>query len=218
MFGRSSNCQRGLPPKFVPRFKLVCLPFVPRPGPVVDHPWRRRERAGVAEWPPAAAACSPKHYVAGTCCTTQRLNARITDEQLVLYRWHPWVGRVVVVHAIMKKASSTIARCSLGGEPSCLPLELPLWMFDRAACSAVRREDSPRVEITALSAVQALPTDVTGTAPMDPQIVSTDTVLSADLRSCDQAQGDARAPSSEKVRPVRAVRSSVAIPTLVSRG
>ena len=50
--------QGDLPPMFVPRPKLVCLPSVLRPGSAVAHQLRRPERAGGAERPLALAVCS----------------------------------------------------------------------------------------------------------------------------------------------------------------
>ena len=80
-------------------------------------------------------------------------------------------------------------------------------MFDRMACSAARREYHPQVEISTLADLRALLAEVTGAGRVDPQISSTDPVLSADLMSCDWNQGDVHVPSSHKGSPVRAVRS-----------
>ena len=82
---------------------------------------------------------------AARCCTTRRLNAHITSEQRVLYDWHPWAGRIVTVHSVLDKASDSVARCSLAREATGLPLEVPLWMFDRMMCSSARREHHPQV-------------------------------------------------------------------------
>ena len=49
------------------------------------------------------------------------------QEQRVLYDWHPWAGRIVTVHSVLR----AIGRCSLTREATGLPLEVPLWMFDR---------------------------------------------------------------------------------------
>ena len=144
---------------------------------------------------------------AARCCTTRRLNAHITSEQRVLYDWHPWAGRIVTVHSVLDKASDSVARCSLAREATGLPLEVPLWMFDRMMCSSARREHHPQVVITALADLQALLAEVTGAGRVDPRIASTDSVLSADLMSRDPNQGEVDAPSSYKASPVRAVRS-----------
>ena len=101
----------------------------------------------------------------------------------------------------------TVARCSLAREATGLPLEVPLWMFDRMMCSSARREHHPQVVITALADLQALLAEVTGAGRVDPRIASTDSVLSADLMSRDPNQGEVDAPSSYKASPVRAVRS-----------
>ena len=115
---------------------------------------------------------------AARCCTTRRLNAHITSEQRVLYDWHPWAGRIVTVHSVLDKASDSVARCSLAREATGLPLEVPLWMFDRMMCSSARREHHPQVVITALADLQALLAEVTGAGRVDPRIASTDSVLS----------------------------------------
>ena len=132
------------------------------------------------------------------CCTTRRLNAHITSEQRVLYDWHPGAGRIVTVHSVLDKASDSVARCSLAREATGLPLEVPLWMFDRMMCSSARREHHPQVVITALADLQALLAEVTGAGRVDPRIASTDSVLSADLMSRDPNQGEVDAPSSYK--------------------
>ena len=53
----------------------------------------------------------------------------------VIYRWHPWAGCRVHIHEVVDKASGNVARCSRDGAAACRSLELPTWMFDRAACA-----------------------------------------------------------------------------------
>ena len=54
--------------------------------------------------------------VAARHCRTRRRNAHRTgeaEEREVLYRWHPWSGRVVRVHEVVAKEAGAVLRCSL---------------------------------------------------------------------------------------------------------
>jgi hypothetical protein len=87
-------------------------------------------------------------------CTTRSGNAHKTDkaeEREVLYPWHPWVGCVVLVHEVIEKADGVVLRCSRDGEAAGRWLELPAWMFDRAACLPMQVARCPRVDFAALS-------------------------------------------------------------------
>ena len=64
-------------------------------------------------------------------CTKRRDNAHKVEELEVLYRWHPWFGRVVHVHEVIEAG---VLHCSPDGDASRRCLELPKWMFDRATC------------------------------------------------------------------------------------
>src|SRR5215469_9930455 len=79
----------------------------------------------------AQGACAPG-------CTRRRDNAHKIEELEVLYQWHPWFGRVVHVHEVIEQRASGVLRCSPDGDASRRWLELPQWMFDRAACLAIR--------------------------------------------------------------------------------
>ena len=140
-------------------------------------------------------------------CNTQGSNAHITGERQVLYAWHPWSDGIVTVHSIIDKGTGPVARCCLAGEAAGLPLEIPIWMFDRMACAAARFEDDPQVGITSLSALRALLTEVTAGDHLESRLPSTDLILGADLMSCDRNQGDGHASSSHEASPVRSVRS-----------
>jgi hypothetical protein len=92
-------------------------------------------------------------------CTTRRHNAHRTEvgqEREVVYPWHPWAGCVVRVHEAVGKVGGTVLRCSRDSEASGRWLELPVWMFDRAACLAVQITSAPVVEFAALVALQEL--------------------------------------------------------------
>ena len=97
---------------------------------------------------------SPAENAGERCCTTRSGNAHTTDkseEREVLYPWHPWVGCVVLVHAVIEKADGVVLRCSRDGEATGRRLELPARMFDRAACLPMQVARRPRVDFAALS-------------------------------------------------------------------
>src|ERR1700682_5110166 len=50
--------------------------------------------------------------------------------------WHPWAGCLVHIHEVVEKAGREVFRCSLSGRVSGRWLEIPAWMFDRAARAA----------------------------------------------------------------------------------
>src|SRR5262245_49779372 len=88
--------------------------------------------------------------------TTRRGNAHGTEEREVHYAFHPWTGCIVHIHEVIKKPSGDVVRCSRDGGATGRWLEVPAWMFDRAACAAIRVETLPRVHIAALSALMTL--------------------------------------------------------------
>ena len=92
-------------------------------------------------------------YVVGSCCITRFSNTHSTGERRVLYEFHPWAGRDVSIDQVVAKGGVSVARCRLPGSSPGLPLELPLWMFDRLACSTVRRQERAQVDWTALQAL-----------------------------------------------------------------
>lgn len=147
-------------------------------------------------------------YVVGSDRTTQLPNTHNTAERRVLYDYHPWAGRDVRIDNIVEKSGISVARSRLIDDVPGLPLELPLWMFDRLACSAIRHRGSPEVDAASLSALRFLLAEVTDTETSDHQVPSTAADLSADLMSCDRNQGDVDEPPPHKTGPVRAVRSA----------
>jgi hypothetical protein len=75
----------------------------------------------------------------------------------VLYRFHPWFGRNVCVHAMIERAGSVVFRCSLDGSDAARWLEIPAWMFDRAFCPhEPRLVPEPFAGVEALKALSAL--------------------------------------------------------------
>jgi hypothetical protein len=139
-------------------------------------------------------------------CTTQPHNAHNTSERRVLYDYHLWAGRDVRIDCVVEKSGIAVARSRLIDDVPGLSLEVPLWMFDRLVCSAIRHGGSPQVDMAALSALRFLLTEVADAEIADPQLPSTAPDLRADLLSCDHNQGDVDDPSSHKAGPIRAVR------------
>jgi hypothetical protein len=108
---------------------------------------------------------------AGDHCTTRRRNAHRIEDREVLYRWHPWFGRVVRVDGVIEKDGGDVFRCCAGGELSSRSLELPAWMFDRATCTLTRSTRAPAADLAALSALRRLLNDL-GRRPADVAAIS----------------------------------------------
>src|SRR5215470_19069179 len=101
-------------------------------------------------------------------CTRRRDNAHKIEELEVLYLWHPWFGRVVHVHEVIEQRAGGVLRCSPDGDASRRWLELPQWMFDRAACLAIGMAASPRVDTAALITLKTCLADASGTGLCGP--------------------------------------------------
>src|SRR5437868_5293021 len=162
-----------------------------------------------------AAACdNPGSGAGAPCCTRRRDNAHKIEELEVLYQWHPWFGRVVHVHEVIEQRAGGVLRCSPDGDASRRWLELPQWMFDRAACLAIRMAASPRVDTAALITLKTCLADASGTGLCGGPL-SNASASSAGRSSCNLNQGAARAtqvppptqPSSRR-QAVRSFRSA----------
>ena len=155
----------------------------------------------------AQGACAPH-------CTRRRDNAHKIEELEVLYQWHPWFGRVVHVHEVIEQRAGGVLRCSPDGDASRRWLELPQWMFDRAACLAIRMAASPRVDTAALITLKTCLADASGTGLCGGPL-SNASASGAGRSSCNLNQGAARAtqvppptqPSSRR-QAVRSFRSA----------
>jgi len=90
-------------------------------------------------------------------CTTTFKNAHETVFRELLYRWHPWFGLQVAIHEAVDKADGVVFRCTLNGSAADRWLEIPAWMFDRAACPhPLQLTASPFVGMDALSVLSDL--------------------------------------------------------------
>jgi hypothetical protein len=110
--------------------------------------------------PPSEIGCSSPD-VGGDDCTTRFDNTYSTGFRELLYRWHPWCGLPVFVHQAIAKPDHIVFRCRLSGSDASRWLEIPAWMFDRAACV----DDSmvtttPYVDSSALVVLAGLLADV----------------------------------------------------------
>jgi hypothetical protein len=90
------------------------------------------------------ASCHQGSNAGGGDCTTQQGNTHGTEEREVLYVFHPWAGCIVHIREVIKKPTGDVVCCSRDGDGTGRCLELPMWMFDRAACAAVRVGTHPR--------------------------------------------------------------------------
>src|ERR1700737_1639670 len=141
-------------------------------------------------------------------CTTRRRNAHGIAEYELLYPWHPWAGCLVHIHEVVEKAGGEVFRCSLSGRATGRWLEIPAWMFDRAARAPGRVGAPPHVDIAVLSAFATLLQDVTSVSGAPSQLRDS----SAALGSHDANRGDVHAapayrspPSSQQCTSVRSV-------------
>src|SRR3954466_8745412 len=114
----------------------------------------RRRRART---PPEPGVDSPERHAGAPRCTTRVENAHGTGVREVLYRWHPWVGLAVHVHAAATKADGVYFRCWLNGAEGDRWQELPAMMFDRpAGAGSCMLLPEPFVCMAALSALSRL--------------------------------------------------------------
>src|ERR1700737_2022965 len=150
----------------------------------------------------------PRTCAYGPRCTTRRRNAHGIAEYELLYPWHPWAGCLVHIHEVVEKAGREVFRCSLSGRASGRWLEIPAWMFDRAARAAWRVGAAPYVDIAVLTALATLLQEVTSVSGAPSQLRDS----SAALGSHDANRGDVHAapayrssPSSQQCTSVRSV-------------
>ena len=102
------------------------------------------------------AFATPGRCEDGSRCTTSQHKTHSTgagDDGVVVYGWHPWAGRAVRLHEVIRRAAGTTARCTLVDAPAVRLQEIPVWMLDPVACGAMRATPQP---IAALSALMSL--------------------------------------------------------------
>ena len=163
-----------------------------------------------------AAACPQSRLphrigAVGGSCTTRRGNVHRTEERKVLYPWHPWAGCIVHIHEVIEKAAGDVVRCSHDDGALGRLLELPIWMFDPAACAPMLVETFPQADIAALQALRAL-LDATAIGGGAVGLASLNAPVSGAARvSHNQNRGEVHAtPTAASTRPSKrdaAVRS-----------
>src|SRR5271168_2012318 len=120
--------------------------------PHVHRPWAAGLRA---RRPSARDSRAPDEGGAG--CTTRFENAHGNSSQELVYRWHPWCDRRVWVREAIEKPGGLVFRCALSDSVADRGLEVPAWMFDRAACAKrAMLSDAPFARMAALSALADL--------------------------------------------------------------
>src|SRR3954464_11437622 len=133
------------------------------------QPSRRECRSCQRATPPWAPA-RPMPNAACLRCTTRLENAHGTVVREVLYRWHPWFGLAVHVHAAATKSDGVHFRCTLNGAEGARWQELPAWMVDRAAWAGPGMlVAEPFVSMAALSALSRLLDAVGRPSPSSPR-------------------------------------------------
>ena len=109
----------------------------------------RRRRLPLAKPPLAFGRPAPGADAAR--CTTRFENAHGNGSKELLYRWHPWCDRRVWVREAMEKPGGLFFRCALSNSAADHELEVPAWMFDRAACAErAMLSDAPFARMAAL--------------------------------------------------------------------
>jgi hypothetical protein len=95
--------------------------------------------------------------VAGRYCRTKLEDAHGPVFRELLYPWHPWPKERVAVHEAIAKADGITFRCTRSGLDADRWLEIPAWMFERAACpDQSNLATSPFVSVSALTALSDL--------------------------------------------------------------
>ena len=89
-------------------------------------------------------------------CTTRQSKTHITDHREVCYRWHPCFGKCVGIKQGVNKVHGAVFRCVIDAEEFPSTLEIPKWMFDRAACALMVNKVKPSVSVHALLDLQLL--------------------------------------------------------------
>ena len=75
----------------------------------------------------------------------------------LLYPCHPWFELQVAIHEAIEKADGVVFRCTLSGSDADRWLEVPAWMFERAACPDHDQPTAaPFIDMIALSALADL--------------------------------------------------------------
>ena len=90
-------------------------------------------------------------------CRSRLRNTHGTTLRELLYPWHPWFGLQVTIHEAIEKSDGVVFRCTASGSDADRGLEVPAWMFERAACpDHAQLTAAPFINMTGLSALANL--------------------------------------------------------------
>ena len=89
-------------------------------------------------------------------CTTRQSKTHITENREVYYRWHPCFGKRVEIKQGVNKPHGAVFRCVIDAAEFPSTLEIPKWMFDRAACALMVDIVKPNVSVDTLWELQLL--------------------------------------------------------------
>ena len=136
-------------------------------------------------------------------CTTKQHHAHVTEAREVFYPWHPWFGRVVYIHEVIKRGTIPAFLCSLVANRTRRCLEVPSWMFDRSVCLHLTRVETPQASRVALDNLKVLLSDISD------RVSPAHSVIGA-RHSSHENRGDADAPREpaapdQTTRPVPSV-------------
>jgi hypothetical protein len=95
----------------------------------------------------------PETGVGGRYCTTEVLKTHKTGLQKVLYAWHPFYGREVLIQGERNRRGALMCICTSEGDGTGAVMEVPIWMFDPAACCHFSSGSSAYVDVPALRAL-----------------------------------------------------------------
>ncbi len=110
-----------------------------------------------SRYTPRQGSGRPATSAGGGYCRTKLENAHGPVFRELLYPWHPWSRERVAVHEAIAKADGITFRCTLSGLDADRWLEIPAWMFERAACpDQSNLATSPFVSVSALTALSDL--------------------------------------------------------------
>ena len=113
----------------------------------------------MAQRPAGGLGCPcPARDASGCGDRTQQRNTHSTESRVVRYRWHPWFGQEVWLHQVRRGQPSAgpVLRCGLTPDLDAKAVEIPLWMFDAAACGAMPMATAPVVNTDALRELSRL--------------------------------------------------------------
>ena len=101
-------------------------------------------------WPADPGLQDPGCRAVYRDCTTRQSNTHGSELRKLVYPWHPWAGRDIWICATQIRNDRTIFHCVVDPNSDVPAIEVPQWMFDRAACCRMQSAPSPSVNVEAL--------------------------------------------------------------------